>query len=71
MLAPLLSVFTRLFAYVVRPIIGLEVDLLLPYRLTPPPGAPLTGSLVLLAQDRRGWANLCKLSTRALDGSPF
>ena len=50
----------------IAPILGLEVDLLLPYHGPPPPGAALTGTLVLLAQDRAGWANLCRLSTRAL-----
>lgn len=57
----------------VMPISGLEVDLLLAPRGHPAGGAQVSGALVLLAQDRAGWSNLCRLSTRALtrqDGPP-
>ena len=47
----------------VRPILGLEVDARLPYRLAAPPGAPSEGLLALLALDREGWSNLCRLSS--------
>ena len=47
----------------VRPMLGLEVDARLPYRLATPPGAPTEGLLVLLAMDGEGWANLCRLSS--------
>ncbi len=50
----------------IQPILGLEIDLLLPYRLAVPPIAPLTGSLVLLAENQAGWENLCRLSSTIL-----
>jgi DNA polymerase III subunit alpha len=50
----------------IKPILGLEVDLLLPYHLSNAPAAIHTGSLVLLAEDQTGWANLCRLSSTLL-----
>lgn len=41
----------------IRPIIGLEIDLTFHSR---------TGRLTLLAKDRQGWSNLCKLSSQSL-----
>ena len=49
----------------VQPIMGLEIDLQLPYRLSTA-AAPATGALVLLAADLSGWKNLCRLSSRLL-----
>ncbi len=48
----------------VQPILGLEIDLLLPYRLSAAPAPVTTGSLVLLAMDRTGWQNICRLSSQ-------
>ncbi len=52
----------------VRPIIGLEIDLRLPYRLAAPPGSPAEGLLVLLADSREGWSNLCRISSLSMGG---
>jgi DNA polymerase III subunit alpha len=50
----------------IKPIFGLEIDLLLPYRLSPAPNPAITGTLVLLAEDRHGWRSLCRLSSTLL-----
>ncbi|MBE0699069.1 MAG: PHP domain-containing protein, partial [Anaerolineaceae bacterium] len=47
----------------VRPIMGLEVDLQLPYQLSPQAPAYPGGRLVLLAMNLEGWRNLCRLSS--------
>lgn len=52
----------------IRPILGLEVDLRLPYRLSSQPGAPGEGLLVLLVQDAAGWSNLCRISSMLMGG---
>ena len=57
----------------VQPILGLEVDLLLPYQLSASRAQGMTGSLVLLAASRGGWSSLCRLSSELLlraDGQP-
>lgn len=50
----------------VQPILGLEIDLLLPYRLSPSPVKSITGALVLLAMDLDGWHSLCRISSHLL-----
>ena len=55
----------------IKPILGLEIDLLLPYRLAPvetAAGASTTGALVLLAENETGWRSLCRLSSALLCG---
>lgn len=58
-----------------KPILGLEVDLLLPYRLSTSQQPPITGNLVLLAQDSTGWKNISTISsillTRPAEEQPF
>lgn len=50
----------------IQPLVGLEIDLLLPgrSRLHAP---PMTGALVLLACSAAGWRNLCRLSSALLN----
>lgn len=53
----------------IKPILGLEIDLLLPYRLAPVEAGganAVTGALVLLAENETGWRNLCRLSSTLL-----
>ncbi len=47
----------------VKPILGLEIDLLLPYHLSSVSNPDLAGKLVLLASDLAGWRNLLRLSS--------
>jgi DNA-directed DNA polymerase III PolC len=51
----------------VQPILGLEIDLRLPYRLSPTPTTAITGALVLLAMDIDGWHSLCRISSHLLN----
>jgi DNA polymerase III subunit alpha len=51
----------------VKPILGLEIDLLLPFRLSRAPSPAITGVLVLLAMDCTGWNNLCRISSLLLN----
>lgn len=50
----------------VKPVLGLEIDLLLPFQLSPALSNPVTGTLVLLAQDVSGWKNIVRLSSAIL-----
>jgi DNA polymerase-3 subunit alpha len=50
----------------VRPILGLELQLAAPLDL--PATSQAAGALVLLAQERAGWASLCRLSSAAHAG---
>jgi DNA-directed DNA polymerase III PolC len=50
----------------VQPVLGLEVDLALPFSLADPPEQPIAGQVALLAMDRSGWRSLCRLSSRLL-----
>ena len=50
----------------VRPILGLELDVVLPPDIAPPGQVNAAGRLVLLALDRSGWSSLCRLSSAAL-----
>jgi DNA-directed DNA polymerase III PolC len=52
----------------VKPILGLEIDLLLPFRLSHAPAPAISGVLVLLAIDLAGWNNLCRISSLLLTG---
>jgi DNA-directed DNA polymerase III PolC len=47
----------------IKPLLGLDIDLVLE--------SGFQGQLGLLARDRQGWANLCRLSTLMLDGESF
>lgn len=51
----------------VRPILGLEIDLQLPYQLSGAPTPGNTGVLVLLAMNSDGWRSLCRLSSILLN----
>jgi DNA polymerase-3 subunit alpha len=54
----------------IKPIIGMELDLLLP----PTTGRFKTGKIVLLAMGLEGWSNLCRLTRELLthpDGQPL
>ena len=56
----------------IKPILGLEIDLLLPYRLAPVEANgtnTVTGALVLLAENESGWHNLCRLSSALLSAN--
>ncbi len=46
----------------IQPILGIELDVVFPPQPAAPPQA---GSLVLLAQDLRGWSSLCRLASAA------
>ncbi len=50
----------------IKPILGLEIDLALPYGSGKNRNQPEKGSLVLLAADLSGWKNLCQLSSSIL-----
>ena len=50
----------------VKPVLGLEVDLLLPFHLSHAPDAANTGALVLLAADSTGWKNITRISSLLL-----
>ncbi len=47
----------------VKPILGLEIDLLLPFHLAPASTRDSSGILVLLATNTSGWKNLCRISS--------
>lgn len=47
----------------IQPILGLEIDIQLPYHLSVHQTPDITGRLVLLAMDLEGWRNLCRLSS--------
>jgi DNA polymerase III subunit alpha len=50
----------------IKPILGLEVDLAPPLRLLSSQVQVKHGPLVLLAENEKGWANLCRLSSALL-----
>jgi len=50
----------------IKPILGLEIDLALPFSLSPSPMPQSSGRLALLAMDDTGWRSLCRLSSRLL-----
>ena len=50
----------------VRPILGLELDVILPAEIAPPDPVGAAGRLVLLALNDAGWSSLCRLSSLAL-----
>jgi DNA-directed DNA polymerase III PolC len=47
----------------VKPILGLEVDLQLPFQLSPASAVSSSGVQVLLAQNYSGWRNICRISS--------
>lgn len=51
----------------VRPILGLEVPVMLPENIETQTLTVKSGPLTLLAMDQRGWANLCALTASLLD----
>ncbi len=50
----------------IKPILGLEVDLLLSQAMTTPSSTNKTGGLVLLATDQDGWKNISRISSALL-----
>ncbi len=51
----------------IRPIVGMEITLMLPEVYAAHPGETATTPLVLLATSPRGWASLCALTSVLLD----
>lgn len=47
----------------IKPILGLEIDLQLPFQLSPAPALSSSGVQVLLAQNHSGWKNICRISS--------
>jgi len=50
----------------VSPILGLELDVILPADIAPPDQVSAAGRLVLLVENDAGWRSLCRLSSLAL-----
>ncbi len=50
----------------IKPVLGLEVDLALPFSLSFSPSPAVAGRIALLAMDQDGWRSLCHLSSRLL-----